>query len=128
MYSPFNPAKHYKGFTYSLNQDVFKEQLNNFASHEKFKWLPESKTEKGTYQLVPSLIMIDGEIKLRTNALFEIENGDIVWLEHPAFKNKYFVVSETPQIDSVLLPRWRQTYQHLVLRPLSFEEPNITRS
>jgi hypothetical protein len=128
MYSPFPKARLYKSFIHSNDEDKFKIQLNEFVSHDKIKWIPEKKTDRGIYQPIPSLMVKDGLATIKTNSLAEIENGDIIELRHPALKEKYFVVAETPSIDSVLIPKWRQTFQHLIIKPIEFKEINIKRT
>jgi hypothetical protein len=126
MYSPFSMAKLFKGFTYADKSD-FDNQMTNFVHLKSFKWVPERVTEKGTYQPIGALLMNDGKTTIRTNTLAEIEAGDFIELDYPAFKNKYFIVSGPVQIDGMLCPKWRQTFKHIPLATIDFTKPNIKK-
>lgn len=125
MFSPFQPAKLYHGFVYDEEDD---KQFVNFVYHKKIKWVIEDQTRKGTFQPVSGLVIKDGKFRIKTNSLEQIDAGDFIELKHPNLKDRYFKVAEAPVIDGIYCPKYRQTYQHILLTTTSKNEINPTRS
>jgi hypothetical protein len=124
MYSPHKPAKLFKGFVFTKDDDK-ETQLINFVNYKAFKWVEDYRIEKGTRQPMPWLLIADGIATIKTNSLLDIEVNDIVELEHPALRGKkYFSVTGSPQIDGMYVPKWRQTYQRLTLKFSDLKEVN----
>ena len=123
MFSPFQPAKLYHGFVYDEEDDIDK-QLVNFATCKKIKWIFEGETKVGTFQPISGLIMKEGKFRIRTNSLEDIEEGDLIELQHPTLKKQYFKVCEQPQIEYIFCPKCRQTYPHILLTTISNKHIN----
>ena len=136
MYSPHPRAKLYRRYTYKTSAhahvledpddlttateiEKFVVELNNYCSHESFKWVFETELQTNQQEQIPGLINKSVYVTIKTNTLEYINPGDVVWLQCGMWKQgKYFIVTGDVKQDYIYTPKMRQSYKHLELRSL----------